>query len=169
MHLDNSYNAVFSMPPKSKGSVSNYTSMYTLCTNVCAWVCYAVPMFLLFCTASDDKLGKGVWEQGCYIDCIHVIHIVSGTYHYYSLPLFRPGHLDTEVSKIEQSAPFLVWTGTAGDENAQFYVCCEQSVLTESKTVRDAVIDLMATYYVFDIAYPKTVCAMMLFFSTYCF
>lgn len=64
-----------------------------------------------------------------------------------------------------ESAPFLVWTGTAGDENAQFYVCCEQSVLTESKNVRDAIIDLMATYYVFDIAYPKAISAIMLFFS----
>ena len=43
--------------------------------------------------------------------------------------------LDEEVSKVEELALFFVWTGTAGDENAQFYVCCEQSVLIESKTV----------------------------------
>ena len=58
-----------------------------------------------------------------------------------------------------------MWTGTAGDKNAQFYVCCEQSVLIESKNVRDAIIDLMATYYVFGIDYPKTVSAIMLFFQ----
>ena len=29
--------------------------------------------------------------------------------------------------------------------------------------MRDAIIDLMATYYVFDIAYPKTISAIMLF------
>ena len=73
--------------------------------------------------------------------------------------------MDTEVSKIEESALFLVWTGRAGDENAQFYVCCEQSVLTESKDVWDAIIDLMGSYYLFDIAYPKTTSAVMLFFS----
>ena len=43
------------------------------------------------------------------------------------------------------------------------FVYCEQSVLTESKTVRDAIIDLIATYYVFGIAYPKTISAIMLF------
>lgn len=73
--------------------------------------------------------------------------------------------MDGEVSKIEQSAPFVVWTGTVGDENAQFYICCEQSILLESKTVRDAIIDLVATYYVFDIAYPKSISAIMLFFQ----
>ena len=31
--------------------------------------------------------------------------------------------------------------------------------------MRDAIIDLMATYYVFHMAYPKTISAVMLFFQ----
>jgi len=73
--------------------------------------------------------------------------------------------VDHEVTSIEQSAPFLVFTGLAGTETAQFFVCCEQSVLLESKTVRDAIIDLLAAYFTFDIAYPKNISAMLLFFQ----
>ena len=40
-------------------------------------------------------------------------------------------------------------------------------MLLESKTVKDAIIiDMMATYFVFDIAYPKAISAVMLFFSS---
>ena len=42
--------------------------------------------------------------------------------------------LDHEVSKIEQLAPFLVFTGVAGDENACTVTCCELSLLDDSKT-----------------------------------
>ena len=56
---------------------------------------------------------------------------------------------------MNSHAPFLTFTGAAGDETAQYYVCCEQSVLLESKTVKDAIVDMMATYFVFDIADPK--------------
>ena len=45
-----------------------------------------VPSFLY--TESDDKLGKGVWKQGCYMDCIHVSHIVCGAYHYQHASLY---------------------------------------------------------------------------------
>lgn len=41
--------------------------------------------------------------------------------------------LEHEVSVIEQSAPFILITGVpAGDENCQFFVCCEQAVYLES-------------------------------------
>ena len=43
------------------------------------------------------------------------------------------------MADIQQSALFLVIIGVPGDEHAQFYVCCEQSVLLESKTVKDAI------------------------------
>ena len=65
---------------------------------------------------------------------------------------------------VEQSAPFLMFIGAPGDETAQYYVCCEQSVLLESKSVKDAIID-MASYFVFDIAYPKAISTVMLFFQ----
>ena len=31
--------------------------------------------------------------------------------------------------------------------------------------MRDAIIDLLAAYFTFDIAYPKSICAMLLFFQ----
>ena len=60
-----------------------------------------------------------------------------------------------EISAIEQAAPYIVITGVAGDENAQFFVCAEQTIVLESSTVRDAVLDLVASYFVFDILYPE--------------
>ena len=73
------------------------------------------------------------------------------------------------MAEIDQSAPFLVFTWRAGDETAQFYVCCEQGVLLEAKTVKDAIIDLIAAYYVFDITYPKGVDGILLFFQHFVF
>ena len=78
-------------------------------------------------------------------------------------------NLEAEVAWIEQSAPFLTFTGEPGDENAQFFVCCEHIVIAECKTVKDAVIDLIAAYYVFDIAYPKCSNAMLLFIQHFVF
>ena len=73
------------------------------------------------------------------------------------------------MAEIDQSAPILVFTGQAGDETAQFYVCCEQGMLLEAKTVKDAIIDLTAAYYVFDITYPKGVDGILLFFQHFVF
>ena len=59
--------------------------------------------------------------------------------------------------------------GKPGMDNAQFFIACEQSILFESKGLRDAFVDLIATYYVFNIAYPKSVCGVMLFFQHFVF
>ena len=68
-----------------------------------------------------------------------------------------------EISAIEQAAPYIVITGVAGDENAQFYVYAEQQIVVESSTMRDAVLDLVASYFVFDISYPKSLSAILIF------
>ena len=65
-----------------------------------------------------------------------------------------------EISATEQAALCIVITGIAGDENAQFYVCAEQH---ESSTMRDAVLDLVVSYFVFDISYPKSLSAILIF------
>ena len=66
-----------------------------------------------------------------------------------------------EISAIKQAAPCIVITGVAGDENAQqFYVCAEQH---ESSTMRDAMLDLVVSYFVFDISYPKSLSAILIF------
>ena len=41
--------------------------------------------------------------------------------------------MDHEVSKIEQLAPLLVFTGVAGDKNSQLFSCCEQFVLDDTR------------------------------------
>ena len=77
--------------------------------------------------------------------------------------------MEREISQIQQSAPYLVITGLLEAENCQFFVCSEQDILLESKSVKDAIIDLIATYFVFDIAYPKQLNAIILFFQHYVF
>ncbi len=41
--------------------------------------------------------------------------------------------------------------------------------MCESKTIMDAVIDLIACYYVFDIVYPKSVSGCLLFIQQHVF
>jgi len=64
-----------------------------------------------------------------------------------------------EVSKIQQSKPYLFVTAwSPGDENC--LVCCEQDIFLESQSVKDAIIDLISAYYVFNIVYPKPLSAV---------
>ena len=78
--------------------------------------------------------------------------------------------LEKEVSEIEQSAPFILNTGASvGDENSQFFVCCEQAIYLESNSAKDVIIDLICTYFVFDIVYPKSLNAILLFLQHYVF
>lgn len=64
--------------------------------------------------------------------------------------------MDAEVSSIQQSAPFIATAGNPGERNFQVFICAEQEVLLESKTLQDSLIDLISTYFVFDISYPKS-------------
>lgn len=73
------------------------------------------------------------------------------------------------MRKISQAEPFIAVTAKAGTEAAQYFIICENSVLLESKSLRDAFVDLIATYYVFDIAYPRSVAGVMLFFQHFVF
>lgn len=71
--------------------------------------------------------------------------------------------MEQEISAIEQAAPYIVIIGAAGDENAQFYVYAERQIILESMAMRDAVVDLVASYFVFDISYPKSLSAILIF------
>ena len=73
------------------------------------------------------------------------------------------------MSQIVQAAPFIVITGISGDENSQIFICSEKTVFHESKTILDAVIDLICFYFVYDIAYPKYVDSILVFFQHYVF
>ena len=69
---------------------------------------------------------------------------------------------------MTQTAPCIIQIGIAGVESAQFLVACEQEVLWESKSLKDAIIDLYAAYYVFDIAYPTGGLGVFIF-PAFCF
>ena len=70
-------------------------------------------------------------------------------------------NLESEIDQIPQSH---IW-GKAGKENAQYFVCAEKALLTESKSLCDAILDVICAYYVFDIAYPCSVVGIFLFFQ----
>ena len=74
-----------------------------------------------------------------------------------------------EAAAEESAAPFIMVTGTPGTEEAQYYIVCEKSVQLESKSFLDALIDLIAWYYTFDICYPKPVDAILLFVEIFVF
>jgi len=62
-----------------------------------------------------------------------------------------------------------VITGIAGEEQFQIFVCAEQSVVLESRSVNDALIDLIAAYFVFDISYPKYLDSVLIFIQQFVF
>ena len=73
------------------------------------------------------------------------------------------------MSQLVQAAPFMVITGICGDENSQIFICAEKNVFLESKTIMDAVIDLISFYFVYDITYPRYVNSILMFFQHYVF
>ena len=78
--------------------------------------------------------------------------------------------IEKEVSEVQQSAPYILVTGVdVGDENSQLFICCEQAIYLESNTVKDVIIDLISTYFVYDITYPKPLTAIFLFLQHYIF
>ena len=72
--------------------------------------------------------------------------------------------VDQVVAEIPQSEPFILIVGTA---IKQAFVCCEQGVLVESKSVKAALTDLIMTYFVFNIAYPKGIHNVLDFLQHY--
>ena len=86
--------------------------------------------------------------------------------------------MDAEDSSIHQSAPYMVTVGIAG-KSFQIFICAEQEVLLESKTLQDSLIDLILMYFqdssidlilmyfVFDISYSKSLAAIYFFFQHY--
>lgn len=73
--------------------------------------------------------------------------------------------LDVEIEQVKQSEPFIAVTGKAGNENCQYFICAEQALTTESISLRDAFLDLICAYYVYNISYPKAISGVHLFFQ----
>ena len=72
-------------------------------------------------------------------------------------------NLKQEIQDIAHSAPYIVISGNLEEDNTQFFVCAEQRILLESNTVKDAILDMIASYFVFDISYSKSTGAALIF------
>ena len=72
-------------------------------------------------------------------------------------------NLESEIRNIEQKAPYLVITGRPGIENSQYFIACEKVVYCDCKSLKDALLDLVVTYYVYNISYPKPLSAFFVF------
>ena len=75
-------------------------------------------------------------------------------------------NLESEIRNIDQKAPYLVITGRPGTENSQYFIACEKVVHCDCKSLKDALLDLVLTYYVYDISYPKPLSAFLSFSNT---
>ena len=73
--------------------------------------------------------------------------------------------MNCAAKKVNQSAPYIVFTGNPGSDNSQFFVSFEKVVICECQSLRDAFVDLIATYYVFNVTYPKVLSGILLFFQ----
>ena len=74
-------------------------------------------------------------------------------------------NLDSEVWK----APYIVITSCPGTENSQYFIACEKVMHCDCKSLKDALLDLVVTYYVYDISYPKPLNAFLIFFQHFVF
>ena len=68
-----------------------------------------------------------------------------------------------------QSAPFIAVTGLYDDSTIQYFICAEQAIYLEAKTLRDVITDLITVYFVFNIAYPKSISPVLIFFQHFVF
>ena len=55
--------------------------------------------------------------------------------------------MDEQIIEIAQSEPFILVTGKPGMETSQIFICCEGQIFAESKSMKDALFDLIAVYY----------------------
>ena len=51
----------------------------------------------------------------------------------------------------------------------QYFICVEQTIYLEAKTLTDAITDLVATYFVFNISYPRSTSPILIFFQQFVF
>ena len=77
--------------------------------------------------------------------------------------------LEDEISEMEQSEPYITVTSKPGTDTSQIFLCCESQIFIESKSMRDAMIEMMSTYFVFDIVYPKSLYGVLIFLQHHVF
>lgn len=77
--------------------------------------------------------------------------------------------LEDKISEVEQSEPFITITSKPGTESSQIFVCCESQIFLEVKSMIHAMLDMMSAFYVFDVSYPKSLHAMLIFIQHHVF
>ena len=58
---------------------------------------------------------------------------------------------------------------TTSDAASQFFIVVEKEILVESCDMKTALLDLVATYFAFNIAYPKPLYPPLVFVQHYIF
>lgn len=72
--------------------------------------------------------------------------------------------VDSELQDVQRE-PFILVLGPVGQENTQYFICAERALTVECSSFREALLDLLCCYYVFNIQYPSTVSGIFLFFQ----
>lgn len=85
-------------------------------------------------------------------------------------------HFPLQTNDVELSAdhsdqlePFGVIVGEVGSGEAQYLLYGERRFILESKGFIEMILDVVGTYFNFDICYPKSLISILLFFHYYIF
>ena len=71
--------------------------------------------------------------------------------------------------ETSQSEPFIAVLSKVGLKGTQYFICAEKAFVTESKTLKDALLDLMCFYYIFNIIIiSQDHISCIPFYSAYC-
>ena len=69
--------------------------------------------------------------------------------------------LPSYVKAIPMKAPYLLVSSS--NEETTFQVVVEQEIISELLSFQSALVMLIGTYYIFDIAYPKPLYSLLIF------
>ena len=70
-------------------------------------------------------------------------------------------NLDSEIAKIDKGSPYLIML--TSEEGQQFFVVVKRALLAESGNITTAAVNLVASYFAFDIVYPQPLYAILIF------
>ena len=77
--------------------------------------------------------------------------------------------MEDKISEVEQSEPFIAITSKPGTESSQIFVCIESQIFLQVKSMIHAMLDMMSAFYVFDVSYPRSLHAMLIFIQHHVF
>ena len=70
---------------------------------------------------------------------------------------------DEEAERLGRKEPFVMICET--NESCEYIVYVEKECLISTKSVADAVADLICAYFVFDLVYPRNIYPLLVFFQ----